>query len=81
MTATSVRIRPVRLGEMHAARRDGADGAIYVRTLEPLGDYPRCLTDVLDHRADTSPDRFDVVSNIETEDLNPARLRSQQGTD
>lgn len=57
MTAATVRMRPVRLGEMRAERRDGADGAIYVRSLEPLGAYPRCLTDVLDHWADVAPNR------------------------
>ena len=37
MTASPVRIRPVRLSAMHAERRDGADGTIYVRSLDPLG--------------------------------------------
>ena len=57
MTASPVRIRPVRLSAMHAERRDGADGTIYVRSLDPLGDYPRCITDRLDHWADQTPER------------------------
>lgn len=57
MTAPAVRIRPVRLGEMHAERRDGADGAIYVRSLEPLGPYPKCLTEKLDFWAAETPDQ------------------------
>ncbi len=56
MTAAA-RIRPVRLGNMRAEMREGADGAIYVRSLDPLGDYPRCLTDALAHWAEAAPDR------------------------
>jgi feruloyl-CoA synthase len=58
MTAAAVRIRPVRMGEMHAELREAADGTIYVRSLDPLGDYPRCITDRLKFWADTEPDRL-----------------------
>jgi feruloyl-CoA synthase len=57
MTATGVRIRPVRLSEMHAERRDAADGTIYVRSLDRLGDYPRSITDRLRFWAETAPQR------------------------
>jgi feruloyl-CoA synthase len=58
MTASTIRIRPVRLGEMHAERRDGADGSIYVRSLDLLQPYARCLTDKLEYWAEAAPDRI-----------------------
>lgn len=58
MTAAAARIRPVRLSEMHAERHDAADGTIYVRSLDPLGAYPRCVTDKLEFWARTAPDRI-----------------------
>lgn len=58
MTAAAARIRPVRLSEMHAERHDAADGTIYVRSLDPLGAYPRCVTDKLEFWARTAPDRL-----------------------
>jgi len=58
MTAAAVRIRPVRLGEMHAELRESADGSIYLRSLDPLGEYPRCITERLKYWAETTPDRL-----------------------
>lgn len=49
-------LRPVRMGSMRAEAETRADGTIYVRSLEPLGDYPRSMTDRLEHWAATTPD-------------------------
>jgi feruloyl-CoA synthase len=43
---------------MHAAREDGADGTIYVRSTDPLGPYARRITDTLMHWANAAPDRI-----------------------
>ena len=65
MTAAATRIRPVRLGAMHAERRDGAGGTIYVRSQDPLGPYPRSLTDKIRHWAETTPDRILLADRAE----------------
>ena len=65
MTAAAARIRSVRLGEMHAERRDGAGGVIYVRALDPLGPYPRSLTDKLRFWASETPDRVFLADRAE----------------
>jgi feruloyl-CoA synthase len=57
MTAAAVRIRQVRLSDMHAERVD-ANGATYVRSTDPLGPYARCITDALLHWANAAPDRI-----------------------
>ena len=51
-----LQLRPVRMGSMRAEAETRADGTIYVRSLEPLGDYPRSMTDRLEHWAATTPD-------------------------
>ena len=50
------RLRPVRMGSMRAEARTAADGSIYVRSLETLGDYPRTITDRLRHWGEATPD-------------------------
>jgi feruloyl-CoA synthase len=57
MTAAAARIRSVRFGELHAERREGRGGVIYVRSLDPLGAFARSLTDRLRHWAGEAPDR------------------------
>jgi feruloyl-CoA synthase len=49
-------LRPVRMGRMRAEARTAAGGTVYVRSLETLGDYPRTITDRLQHWAETTPD-------------------------
>ena len=49
--------RPVRLGTARHAFEHRADGSILVRCLDPLGDYPKHLTERLEHWARLAPDR------------------------
>src|SRR5271170_3861732 len=52
------RVRSVRLRTSGATAYPLADGAILVRSDEPLGPYPKVLTDRLAHWANISPDRI-----------------------
>lgn len=52
-----VPLRPVRLRTSHASMERRPDGAIIVRPDEPLGLYPRVLTERLIHWATVVPDR------------------------
>jgi len=56
-TGATIRTRPVRLGDVHAERRDGPDGVIYVRSTDPLGPFPDRITDPLAHWAEVAPER------------------------
>jgi feruloyl-CoA synthase len=49
--------RPVRLGATDVTVTHRADGAIVVRSVGELGDYPEKLTDRLEHWAVVAPDR------------------------
>jgi feruloyl-CoA synthase len=54
----SARYRPVSLGgSLSAQFETRADGAIIVTSTEPLGPYPRRLTDRLLHWAAVAPER------------------------
>ncbi|MGH9704157.1 MAG: feruloyl-CoA synthase [Candidatus Acidiferrales bacterium] len=55
------RVRPVRLRTSGASMEHRSDGAILVRSDEPLGDYPRVLTERLAHWAAVSPNRICVA--------------------
>src|SRR5580658_8929392 len=55
------RVRPVRLRTSGATAHPLADGAILVRSDEPLGPYPQVLTDRLVHWANISPDKICVA--------------------
>ena len=48
---------PLTFGPPHVAVERRADGAMIVRSPEPLGAYPRSMTDWLDHWARAAPDR------------------------
>ena len=50
-------LRPVRLRTSRASMERRPDGAIIVRPDEPLGPYPRVLTERLIHWARIAPDR------------------------
>jgi feruloyl-CoA synthase len=54
---SKTRVRPVRLRTSRASMERRADGAIIVRPEEPLGPYPRVLTERLIHWARVAPDR------------------------
>ncbi len=49
--------RPVALGALDASFDHHPDGSTLVRATAPLGDYPRCLTERLEHWARVAPDR------------------------
>ena len=55
------RVRPVRLRTSGATLHLLADGAMLVRSDEPLGPYPKVLTDRLAHWANISPNRICVA--------------------
>src|ERR1700689_172648 len=55
------RVRPVRLRTSGATAHPLADGAILVRSDEPLGPYPQVLTDRLVHWANISPDKICIA--------------------
>jgi feruloyl-CoA synthase len=55
------RVRPVRLRTSGAALHPLADGAILVRSNEPLGPYPQVLTDRLVHWAKISPNKICIA--------------------
>jgi feruloyl-CoA synthase len=55
------RVRPVRLRTSGATAHPLADGAILVRSDEPLGPYPQVLTDRLEHWAKISPDKICIA--------------------
>ena len=49
--------RSVRLGDLRPIIEHAKDGSLLVRTAQPLGSYPRSLTDRLVHWAAVAPDR------------------------
>src|ERR1700685_3106639 len=55
------RVRPVRLRTSGATAHPLADGAILVRSDEPLGPYPQVLTDRLLHWAKISPNKICIA--------------------
>ena len=56
MTA-AIPLRDVRFGPRDVTMTHGADGAIYVTPVHPLGSYPAKLTEKLDYWAHKTPDR------------------------
>ena len=54
---TTVPLRDVRFGPRDVTMTQGADGAIYVTPVHPLGSYPAKLTEKLDYWAQKAPDR------------------------
>jgi feruloyl-CoA synthase len=50
-------LRPISFCDPAVSIERCADGSIYLRPRQPLGDYPRRLTDPLRHWADAAPDR------------------------
>jgi feruloyl-CoA synthase len=53
-----LKIRSVRLAAPALSVERRADGAVCVRSSQPLGAYPRALTERLDHWAQRAPDRL-----------------------
>ena len=53
-----MRIRRVRLASPPLSVERRADGTVYVRSSQPLGAYPRALTERLDYWAERAPDRL-----------------------
>ena len=55
--AAKAPLRPISFSRPTVAVDRRADGTIYLRPLQPLGDYPRRITDMLTHWAAAAPDR------------------------
>ena len=51
-------MRPVALWKPVIIQEEQADGTIIIRQKEALGPYPRCLSDKIDHWAQTAPERL-----------------------
>src|SRR5580692_5057479 len=51
------RVRDVRFGPNEVTLTRAADGALYVRSIYPLGNYPDKLTERLDYWAEHTPQR------------------------
>src|SRR5271156_4319944 len=71
------RVRPVRLRTSGATLHHLADGAMLVRADEPLGPYPKVLTDRLTHWAKLSPNKICVAkreADGEWRELNYAQV-------
>ena len=60
-----LKLRPVRMGTMRAEAETRPDGTVYVRSVEPLGAYPRTMTDRLAHWARTTPDAVFIADRGE----------------
>ena len=56
-TVEAAPFRRVRLGDLSPVFERRTDGALLVRAREPLGEYPRTITDRLEHWAAVAPDR------------------------
>ena len=50
-------LRPISFGDTTVTIERRADGTIYLRPTNPIGDYPTRLTDYLHHWAREAPDR------------------------
>ena len=50
-------LRPVRMGDTRVSISKGDDGTLYLRSDETPDDYPRAITDKLDHWAEHRPDQ------------------------
>ena len=57
MATETRRIRPVRLGVIDTTVRRNADGVVYLKSSQPLGNYAVRITDCLDRWAREAPDR------------------------
>ncbi|MET0438613.1 MAG: feruloyl-CoA synthase [Devosia sp.] len=53
----SVQHRKVRMGDLRASMTEAAGGVRYISCDQPLGDYPRAMTDRLQHWAETTPEQ------------------------
>lgn len=80
MTAAITPLRDVRFGPREVTMTRDDHGAIYVRPVHPLGEYPARLTDKLDYWAAKAPDRVFMGQRNASGDwrtLTYAQFRSQ----
>ena len=56
---------PLTFGPPHVAVERRADGAMIVKSPEPLAPYPRSMTDWLDHWARAAPDRVFLAERVD----------------
>lgn len=59
-------LRPVKLWETDVRQEERPDGTILVWQAEPLGDYPRCLSERIAHWARVAPDRTWMAERDQT---------------
>jgi feruloyl-CoA synthase len=57
LTAKGRPWRQVRLGDLSPVIEERSDGCVLMRAVQPLGAYPRVLTERLDHWAQVAPER------------------------
>ncbi|UYO01246.1 MAG: feruloyl-CoA synthase [Devosia sp.] len=57
-------VRHVRLGNMAAAAEHRANGTTIIRSVEPLGAYPRSIVDALAGWAEKTPDRVLIADRL-----------------
>lgn len=56
--------RPVNMGDLSVTMEEGANGAIYLRPQNELGDVPVSIISVLDEWAEKSPDRLFIADRL-----------------
>ena len=59
--------RAIRLGSGDVGIVERSDGTRIVRNREPLGPYPKRLTDVVDRWAQEAPGRIFLAERVDTE--------------
>ncbi len=59
-------LRPVRMGDTRVSMSKKDNGTIYIRSTETPDDYPRAITDKLDHWAQHTPDHLFLADRDKT---------------
>ncbi|KXJ56607.1 MAG: feruloyl-CoA synthase [Thalassospira sp. Nap_22] len=59
-------LRPVRMGDTRVSMSKKDNGTIYIRSTETPDDYPRAITDKLDHWAQNTPDHLFLADRDKT---------------
>lgn len=59
-------LRPVRMGDTRVSMSKKDNGTIYIRSTETPDDYPRAITDKLDHWAQQTPDHLFLADRDKT---------------
>jgi feruloyl-CoA synthase len=65
---TPAKYRPLKFGVTRVALRDGETGVHYLRAEQPLQDYPRSMTERLQHWAEHAPERSFLARRVRLAD-------------